>query len=107
MTPRPGDVYLCSLDPTVGSEIRKTRPAVVISPDELNEHWASCLVAPMTTGSRRYPFRVACRFDGVSGHVVLDQMRAVDNTRLVRNLGRLPAPTTARVLAVAREMFAD
>ena len=107
MTPRRGDVYLCSLDPTVGSEIRKTRPAVVISPDELNEHWTSCLVAPMTTGSRRYPFRVACQFDGVRAHVVLDQVRAVDKARLVRNLGRLPAPTTARVLAVAREMFAD
>ena len=107
MTARRGDVYLCSLDPTIGSEIRKTRPAVVISPDELNEHWPSCLVAPMTTGSRQYPFRVACRFDGVSGHVVLDQIRAVDTARLVRKLGRLSAPTTAKVLAVAREMFAN
>ena len=105
--PRRGDVYLCSLDPTVGTEIRKTRPAVVISPDDLNEHWPSCLVAPMTTGSRQYPFRVMCQFDGVSGHVVLDQMRAVDEARLVRRLGRLSAPTTAKVLAVAREMFAD
>ncbi len=107
MTPRRGEVYLCHLDPTVGSEIRKTRPAVVISPDELNERWPSYLVAPMTTGSRRYPFRVACRFDGVNGHVVLDQMRAVDGVRLVRNLGHLSSPTMARVLSVAREMFAD
>lgn len=107
MTPRRGDVYLCNLGPTIGTEIRKTRPAVVISPDELNEHWPSCLVAPMTTGSRQYPFRVACRFDGVNGHVVLDQMRAVDTTRLVRQLGRLPGSTTAKVLAVAREMFVD
>lgn len=107
MTPCRGDVYLCNLDPTIGTEIRKTRPAVVISPDELNEHWPSCLVAPMTTGSRRYPFRVACRFDGVNGHVVLDQMRTVDMARLVRRLGRLSGPTTAKVLAIAREMFAD
>ena len=107
MTPRRGDVYLCSLDPTIGTELRKTRPALVISPDELNEHWPSCLVAPMTTGSRHYPYRVACRFDGVRGHVVLDQMRAVDTARLVRRLGRLSGPTTAKVLSVAREMFAD
>jgi len=107
VTPLRGDVYLCNLGPTIGTEIRKTRPAVVISPDEFNEHWPSCLVAPMTTGGRQYPFRVACRFDGVNGHVVLDQMRAVDRTRLVRRLGRLSRPTTAKVLAVAREMFAD
>lgn len=107
MTPLRGDVYLCNLGPTIGTEIRKTRPAVVISPDELNQHWPSCLVAPMTTGSRRYPFRVACRFEGVNGHVVLDQMRVVDTTRLVRRLGRLSGATTAKVLATAREMFAD
>ena len=105
--PRRGDVYLCELDPTVGSEIRKTRPVVVVSPDELNEHWRSCLVAPMTTGGHRYPFRVGCRFSGTSGHVVVDQMRAVDTARLVRKLGRLSSTATARVLAVAREMFAD
>lgn len=107
MTPLRGDVYLCNLGPTIGTEIRKTRPAVVISPDELNQHWPSCLVAPMTTGSRQYPFRVACRFEGVNGHVVLDQMRAVDTTRLVRRLGRLSGATRAKVLATAREMFAD
>ena len=107
MTPFRGDVYLCNLGPTIGTEIRKTRPAVVISPDELNQHWPSCLVAPLTTGSRQYPFRVACRFEGVNGHVVLDQMRTVDTTRLVRRLGRLSEATTAKVLATAREMFAD
>lgn len=107
MGPRRGEVYLCELGPTVGSEIRKTRPVLVISPDELNDHSRSCLVAPMTTGGHPYPFRVACRFRGTSGHVVVDQMRAVDTTRLIRRLGRLSASTTARVLAAAREMFAD
>ena len=106
MDPRRGDVYLCELDPTIGSEMRKTRPVLVVSPDELNDHSRSCLVAPMTTGGHPYPFRVACRFRGVSGHVVIDQMQAVDITRLTRRLGRLSTPETARVLAVAREMFA-
>ena len=106
MAPRRGDVYLCELDPTIGSEIRKTRPVLVVSPDELNDHSRSCLVAPMTTGGHPYPFRVACRFRGVSGHVVVDQMRAVDMARLTRRLGRLATSETARVLAVAREMFA-
>ena len=107
MAPRRGEVYLCELDPTVGSEMRKTRPVLVVSPDELNDHSRSCLVAPMTTGGHPYPFRVACKFRGSSGHVVVDQMRAVDMTRLTRRLGRLPTSTTARVLAVTREMFAD
>lgn len=107
MGPQRGEVYLCELDPTVGSEMRKTRPVLVISPDELNDHSRSCMVAPMATGGHPYPFRVACRFRGTSGNVVVDQMRAVDMTRLVRRLGRLPASTTARVLAVVREMFAD
>ncbi|WP_419943685.1 type II toxin-antitoxin system PemK/MazF family toxin [Candidatus Poriferisodalis sp.] len=105
--PRRGDVYLCELDPVVGSEIRKTRPVLVVSPDVLNDHWRSCLVAPMTTGSHPYPFRVDCRFRGTAGHVVVDQMRAVDTARMVRKLGRLSSTATARVLAVAREMFAD
>lgn len=107
MTPRRGEVYLCELGPTVGSEIRKTRPVLVISPDELNEYARSCLVAPMTTGEHPYPFRVACTFRGTSGHVVIDQIRAVDMSRLTRHLGRLSSSTTALVLAVAREMFED
>jgi len=107
MGPRRGEVYLCELDPAVGSEMRKTRPVLVVSPDELNDHARSCLVAPLTTGGHPYPFRVACRFRGTSGHVAVDQMRAVDMTRLARRLGRLSTSTTARVLAVAREMFAD
>ena len=105
--PKRGDVYLCELDPAVGSEIRKTRPALVVSPDELNEHWSTCLIAPMTTGGHPYPFRVSCKFRNTSGHVVVDQIRAVDAARLVRRLGKLSPSSTAQVLAVAREMFAD
>ena len=107
MAPRRGDVYLCELDPTIGSEIRKTRPALVVSPNELNEHWSSCLIAPMTAGGHPYPFRVACQFRGTRGYVVVDQIRAVDTSRLVQRLGRLSPSTTAQVLEVAREMFAD
>ncbi len=107
MFPRRGDVYLCELDPVIGSEIRKTRPALVVSPDELNEYWGTCLIAPMTTGAHRYPFWVACKFRGTAGHVVVDQIRAVDVARLVQRLGRLSPSSTLQVLAVAREMFAD
>jgi mRNA interferase MazF len=100
------EVYLVSLDPAVGSEIRKTRPCLVVSPDEMNRHIRTVIVAPMTTKGRRYPTRVACRFKGKAGHVVLDQIRTVDHERLVRKLGRLDADTGARVLAVIGEMFA-
>ena len=104
--PRRGDVYLISLDPTRGSEIRKTRPCVVVSPDELNEHLGTFLVAPMTTGGHPYPFRIACRFGGKVGYVVADQMRTVDQVRMVRRLGELPKRTMAEVLGVLQRMFA-
>jgi len=100
------EVYLVSLDPTVGSEIKKTRPCLVVSPDEMNRHIRTVIVAPMATKGRQYPTRVACRFKGKAGHVVLDQIRTVDRERLVRKLGRLDADTGARVLAVIGEMFA-
>src|SRR6266446_268577 len=100
------EVYLVSLDPTVGGEIKKTRPCLVVSPDEMNRHIRTAIVAPMTTKGRQYPTRVACRFKGKAGHVVLDQMRTLDRERLVRKLGRLDATTGARVLAVICEMFA-
>jgi mRNA interferase MazF len=100
------EVYLVSLDPTVGSEIKKTRPCLVVSPDEMNRHIRTVIVAPMTTKGRQYPTRIACRFKGRAGHVVLDQIRTVDRERLVRKLGRLDADTGARVLAVIGEMFA-
>ncbi|WP_434480025.1 type II toxin-antitoxin system PemK/MazF family toxin [Gemmatimonas sp.] len=103
---RRGDVYLVNLDPTVGREIRKARPCVVVSPDELNAHLATFIVAPLTTGAHAYPFRVACRFDGKDGHVVLDQLRTVDRVRLSRRLGALTAVTQGKVLTVLREMFA-
>ena len=104
--PRRGDVYLISLDPTRGSEIRKTRPCVVVSPDELNEHLGTFLVAPMTTGGHPYPFRIACRFGGKVGYVVADQLRTVDQVRMVRRLGELPKRTMAEVLGVLQRMFA-
>ena len=101
-----GDVYLVRLDPARGSETRKTRPCLVVSPDELNHHVRTVLVAPMTTAGHAYPWRVTCRFQGRSGFVALDQLRAVDAERLVRRLGAFPAPTTAAVLATLHEMFA-
>jgi mRNA interferase MazF len=100
------EVYLVSLDPTVGGEIKKTRPCLVVSPDEMNRHIRTVIVAPMTTKGRQYPTRIACRFKGKAGHVVLDQIRTVDRERFVRKLGRLDADTGARVLAVIGEMFA-
>ena len=105
--PRRGEVYLISLDPARGSEIRKTRPCVVVSPDELNDHMGTFLVAPMTTGGHRYPFRIACRFGGKVGHVVADQLRTVDQVRMVRRLGILPGGTMDEVLGVLQRMFAD
>jgi mRNA interferase MazF len=100
-----GDVYLVSLDPTTGREIKKTRPCAVVSPDELNAHIATCIVAPMTTASRAYPFRIPCRFQGKAGYVVLDQIRTVDRRRLVRKLGTLSAQAVEKSLRVLGEMF--
>ena len=99
-------MHLISLDPTRGSEIRKTRPCLVVSPDELNSHLRTVIVAPMTTAGHGYPFRVPCRFENKSGHVVLDQIRTVDRERLVRRLGRLSPPTCDKVLTLLQEMFA-
>lgn len=103
---RRGDVYLVALQPSRGREIRKTRPCVVVSPDELNAHLGTFIVAPLTTGSHSYPFRTPCRFGGKSGHVVLDQVRAIDRDRLVRRLGQLAPEPLGRALAVLQEMFA-
>jgi mRNA interferase MazF len=101
-----GDVFLVSLDPTRGDEIRKTRPCVIISPDELNAHFRTFIVAPLTTGSHAYPFRVRCNFQGRIGYVVLDQIRTVDGERLVRRLGGLSASTLEKALAILQQMFA-
>ncbi|MDX2193328.1 MAG: type II toxin-antitoxin system PemK/MazF family toxin [Gemmatimonadales bacterium] len=99
-------MWLVELNPTRGREIRKTRPCVVVSPDELNAHMGTFIVAPLTTGSHRYPFRVPVRFRGKDGHVVLDQLRTVDRERLLERLGSLTATTLGKVLAVLGEMFA-
>jgi mRNA interferase MazF len=104
--PARGDVYLVQLDPTRGSEIRKTRPCVVVSPDELSEHLRPVIVAPMTTGGQAYPWRVACRFQGRSGFVVTDQLRTVNTERLAKRLGRLSSNSRATVLSTLEEMFA-
>jgi len=102
---RRGDVFLVNLDPTCGAEIRKTRPCVVVSPDELNTHLRTFIIAPLTTGSHSYPFRLPCRFRGRIGHVVLDQIRTVDQERLVRRLGRLSLSTLGKALTILQEMF--
>ena len=107
MVVRRFDVYLVNLDPTVGSEIKKTRPCLVVSPDEMNRHISTVIVAPMTTRGRDYPTRVPCRFQGKEGQVVLDQLRTVDKARLSKSLGRISALTQKRVLATLAEMFAE
>lgn len=107
MVVRRFDVYLVALDPSVGSEIRKTRPCVVISPDEMNRHIATVIVAPMTTKGQPYPTRVPCKFQGKVGQVVLDQIRTVDKARLIKRLGRLGPRTQAEILGTLAEMFTE
>lgn len=102
-----GAVHLVTLDPTKGSKIRKTRPCLVVSPDELNQHLDTVIVAPMTTGGHSYPWRVPCRFRNQSGFVALDQLRTVDTQRLVKRVGRLSDGTVRSVLRVLQEMFAE
>ena len=99
------DVHLINLDPTIGHEIKKTRPCLVISPDEMNRHIGTVIVAPMTTKSHDYPTRVPCEFQGKRGQVVLDQIRTVDKIRLVKRLGTLSSSTQDNVIEVLAEMF--
>lgn len=101
------EVYLVNLDPTIGREIKKTRPCLVISPDEMNRHIGTVIVAPMTTKGRDYPSRVACRFQGKDGQIVLDQIRTVDKARLVKRLGQVSASAQKQVLGILAEMFAE
>ena len=101
-----GEIWLVQLDPTVGSEIQKTRPCVVVSPDEMNSHLRTVIVAPMTTGSRPAAFRVPLTFQGKRGLIVLDQIRTLDRARLVKRLGVLRAPTLASTLQTLQAMFA-
>lgn len=107
MVARRFDVYLVNLDPTVGHEIQKMRPCLVISPDEMNENIAAVIIAPMTTKGRPYPTRVPCHFDGKDGQIVLDQIRVVDKVRLVRKLGRVQPDEQKAVLDILLEMFAE
>ena len=100
------EVYLVNLEPTKGSEIKKTRPCLIISPDEMNRHIDTVIVAPMTTKGRRYPTRVSVTFQGKVGQIVLDQIRTIDKSRLIRKLGLISKQIQNRVLLVLNEMFA-
>ena len=100
------DVVLISLDPTRGSEIKKTRPCVVISPNEMNDHISTVIVAPMTSKGRNYPTRVSCTFQGIHGQIVLDQIRTVDKTRFIKKLGKISHHTQERLLNSLAELFA-
>ena len=99
------EVYLVNLDPTIGSEIQKTRPCLVVSPNEMNRAIRTVIVAPMTTMGRAYPTRVSCRFQGRDGQIALDQIRAMDRVRLVKKLGRLDRKSATKVLQKVQEMF--
>jgi len=100
------DVFMVNLDPTVGSEIRKSRPCLIISPDEMNQNIATVIVAPMTTKGRGYPTRVACTFKGKNGQVILDQIRTVDKSRLIQKQGKLAKDVQEKVLSILAKMFA-
>lgn len=106
MVVRRFDVWLVNLDPTLGSEIRKTRPALIVSPDEMNVAISTVIIAPMTTKGRDYPTRVPCTFQGKSGQVVIDQLRTVDKQRLVKRLGEVETATADAVIATLAELFA-
>ncbi len=106
MVARRFEVYLVNLDPTIGSEIQKTRPCLIVSPDDMNRFIKTVIVAPMTTGGTDYPTRVSCQFRGKTGQIVLDQLRTVDKLRLVKKLGIVDTPVQTRVLAILGEMFA-
>ncbi len=101
------NVYLVNLDPTIGHEIKKTRPCLVISPDEMNQNIATVIIAPMTTKSHAYPTRVKIKFDGKEGWIVLDQIRTVDKIRLVKQLGRISNKEILEVKSVIKEMLVD
>jgi mRNA interferase MazF len=99
------DVYLTNLDPTVGSEIQKTRPCLIVSPDEMNKHIRTIIVAPMTTAGKDYPTRISCTFKKKKGQIVLDQIRTIDKTRLVKKLGTIDPETQLKVIATLQRLF--
>lgn len=102
-----GEVYLINLDPTVGSEVKKTRPCLIISPDEMNQYIRTIIIAPMTTRQKSYKSRVNINFDGKQGQIMLDQIRTIDKRRLITKLGILSTKDLKVVLSVLQEMFAD
>jgi mRNA interferase MazF len=101
------DVFLVNLDPTIGSEIKKTRPCVIVSPEEMNRNIATVIIAPMTTKGKAYPTRVVCQFQGKDGQIILDQIRTIDKTRLVKKLGQISQDEQKLVLDTLAEMFAE
>ena len=101
------EVYLVNVDPVVGAEAKKTRPCVVLSPDETNRFIDTAIVAPMSSKGHRYPTRIPCRFEGKNCQVILDQIRTVDKVRLVKRMGRLDRPTQKAILDVLAEMFVE
>lgn len=100
------EIYLINLEPTVGSEIKKTRPCLIVSPDEINHNIRTVIIAPLTTKGQPYPTRLPCRFQSKKGQIVLDQIRTVDRMRLVKKLGQLDGKTAARVIDILQAMFA-
>ena len=100
------DVYLVNLDPTVGSEIKKTRPCLIISPNEMNHHIRTVIIAPMTTAGRDYPTRVSCTFKRKMGQIVLDQIRTIDKSRLIKKLGTINLDTQSKIVSVLQRLFA-
>ena len=101
------DIYLINLDPVIGREIRKTRPCVIISPDEMNRHIGTVIIAPMTTKGRDYPTRIPVTFKRKKGQIVLDQIRTVDKTRLVKRLGSLDKKVSVQISKILQEMFVE
>ena len=101
------DIFLINLDPTIGREIKKTRPCLIISPDEMNQFIQTLIVAPMTTKGQEYPTRIPCLFQKKSGQIVLDQIRTIDKIRLVKKLGRLDIETSNKVLQILQEIFSE
>ncbi len=100
------DIFLINLDPTIGSEIKKTSPCLIISPDEMNRHIRTVIVAPMTTAGKDYPTRVPCKFQGKKGQIVLDQIRTIDKSRLIKKLGAIDPQTQVDVISILQRLFA-
>ena len=100
------DVYLINLDPTVGSEIQKTRPCLIISPDEMNKYIRTVIVVPLTSAGKDYPTRVSCKFKKKRGQIVLDQIRTIDKARLIKKLGSIDPETQLEVISVLQRLFA-